>query len=284
MKSIKRVETTTGILISLFLIIIIFLVAPYYKLTDDMRTILTISTFLFGIFSGFAIASRLTRYSRYRDLLTNETGFLITLYSYSKYVDEKFCKKIADLIDNYLLESFLYEVYEFHEKTEKQFYAIFDEIGKAESSEKKDSLNQMKALLKDMLKDREELYLLGKDRINFWLRTTLTILAGTILYNLLLIRTNAIYSFVLTALLSISVIIVLFLIHDLDKLKLYSEAISYGIYYRVFDAIKKPRLYTNESLQRGMKLPKGISYRLAEIVREKDKEPHYKKISLIRAR
>ena len=99
----------------------------------------------------------------------------------------------------------------------------------------------MFAMMRDMLKDREELFLLGKDRITFWLKTTLYMLSGAILLSLFLTRSPELYSNILVILLATSVFIVLFLIDDLDKLKLYSRAISYDLYYRVFDAINKER-------------------------------------------
>src|SRR3990167_3039691 len=124
----KKVCTTGNVLIFVFLIIIASVYLPYYSLLDEIRTFLTVSTFLFGIIAGFIIASRLSRYSRYRELLTNETGYLITLYQYAKLVDAKFAKKISERIDEYLVHGFLYEVYEYHGETEKQFNSIFSEI------------------------------------------------------------------------------------------------------------------------------------------------------------
>ena len=141
-----------------------------------------------------------------------------------------------------MLKSFQYEVYEYHEKTEPEFYNIFSQIREYHTTRKNEQMeNQMFGMMRDMLKDREELFLLGKDRITFWLKTTLYMLSGAILFSLFLTRSSALYSNILVILLATSVLIVLFLISDLDKLKLYSRAISYDLYYRVFDAINKER-------------------------------------------
>ncbi len=238
----KELNTTGQIIVGIIVIIVIALYTPFYSLTQEIRNLITAATFLFGIFAGFIIASRLTRYSRYRELLTNETGSLITLYQYAKTIDDKYAKKIADAIEKYLLKSFQYEVYEYHEKTEPEFYNIFNQIREYRTSKKNEQMeNQMFAMMRDMLKDREELFLLGKDRITFWLKTTLYMLSGAILLSLFLTRSPELYSNILVILLATSVFIVLFLIDDLDKLKLYSRAISYDLYYRVFDAINKER-------------------------------------------
>src|SRR3989338_5430688 len=228
----KELNTTGQILVGIIVIIVIALYTPFYNLTQEIRNLITAATFLFGIFAGFIIASRLTRYSRYRELLTNETGSLITLYQYAKTIEDKYAKKIADAIEKYLLKSFQYEIYEYHGKTEPEFYNIFAKIREYHTSKKNEQIeNQMFSMIRDMLKDREELFLLGKDQITFWLKTTLYTLSGAILLSLFLTRSPEIYSNVLVILLATSVLIVLFLINDLDKLKLYSKAISYDLYY-----------------------------------------------------
>lgn len=238
----KELGTTGNTLVGVFVIIVIALYTPFYSLTQEIRNLITTATFLFGIFAGFVIASRLTRYSKYRELLTNETGSLITLYQYAKTIDDKYAKKIADAIEKYLLKSFQYEVYEYHEKTEPEFYNIFNQIKEYHTTKKNEQMeNQMFSMMRDMLKDREELFLLGKDQITFWLKTTLYTLSGAILFSLFLTRSPEIYSNILVILLATSVLIVLFLINDLDKLKLYSKAISYDLYYRVFDSIGRER-------------------------------------------
>ncbi len=238
----KELNTTGNMLVGVFVIITFSLYTPFFNLDQEIRNLMTASTFLFGIFAGFVIASRLTRYSRYRELLTNETGYLITLYQYALTVDKKYADKIAEAIEKYLLKSFKYKVYEYHEKTEAEFYNIFNQIKEYHVTEKKQKMeDQMFAMVRDMLKDREELFLLGKDKINFWLKTILMTLSGAILFSLFLTRSQEIYSNILVILLATSVLGVLFLINDLDKLKLYNKAISYDLYYRVFDAIHKER-------------------------------------------
>ncbi len=241
----KELNTLEEMFISLCLLIILAIYVPIFDLKEEIRTIITTSTFLFGIFAGFVIASRLTRYSKYRELLTNETGSLIALYQYAKTVDEKYAKKIADAIEKYLIKSFEHEVYEYHEKTENEFYHIFGQIREYRTTkEHEQTKNTMFSIIRDMLKDREELFLLGKDKIAFWLKAVLFTLAGSIVFSLLLIRGPEIYSNILIVLISLSVLIVLSLIDDLDKLRMYKRAMSYEIYYRVFDAMgrEKPRV------------------------------------------
>lgn len=280
-----KIEMKTMEIVIIFIIIasIFAFALPIFPLSEDVRLILTISTFLFGIFAGFVIASRMSRFTRFRDLLTNETGYLISLYNYSKFVDEKFSQKIAKLIDNYIMEGFLYEVYEYHRKTEASFYAIFDELRnfKPKDETQREGLNQMKWIIRDMPKDREEMYLLEEDKISVLLKTTLILLTSIILFCLFYLRTDALYSTLITIILSTSVILILFLIQDLDKLKINNYAIDYGIYFRLFDLIGKPKLYTSDSIEnRRLKLPTHGIYRYGIIQRIKG-IPSYKEIKTI---
>jgi hypothetical protein len=279
----RTIETAHGVVFGALIFIVLSSILPFYGLLEEMRIILTVTTFLFGIIAGFVIASRVTRYSRFRELLTNETGYLITLYQYSLFMDQKFQNKIKDVIDSYLIESFLYEIYEYHEKTEKMFYTIFDTIReyKPTTSQQESTLNAMKNIIKDLLKDREELYLLGKDRISFLLKSTLILLAGIMLFGLYLIRIETLYFHIITVLLSTSILMILFLVRDLDRLKLSSYVFSYGIYNRVFDAIGKLHVYTSDSSIRGMPIPTEDEYRFG-VISYKNKVPYYKEIKTVK--
>lgn len=257
---------------------------PVFSPPDVIKTLLTVSTFLFGILGGFVIASRMSRFTRFRDLLTNETGFLISLYQYSNLVNEKFSKKIADLIDHYIVEGFLYEVYEYHRKTEASFYAIFNELKnfKPSNENEQEALNQMKWIIRDMPKDREEMYLLEEDKISNLLNITLLLLTSVILFCFFYLRTNVFYSNLITIILSTSVVLVLVLIRDLDKLNIGDYAIDYGIYFRLFDVIEKPRLYTSDAIKsRKLKFPKHGTYRYGIIKRTKG-IPSYTEIKTIK--
>jgi len=269
-----------------FVAIILVFTLPIFNGLEQVKTVLTVSTFLFGIFAGFVIASRMNRFTRFRDLLTNETGYLISLYEYSKFVGEAFSKSIANIIDNYIVEGFLYEVYEYHRKTEASFYAIFNEIRnfKPASEVQKEGLNQMRWIIRDMPKDREEMYLLEEDKISTLLNITLVLLTFAILFCLFYIRTGELYSSIITIVLSTSVVLVLLLIRDLDQLKVSNYAIDYGLYFRLFDILGKPRLYTSDSIEnRRLKFPLHETYRYG-IIQRKDNTALYKEIKTIRGK
>jgi len=281
-KGVKSAEITIAVLV---VASILAFTLPNSKGSEEVKLLLTISTFLYGIFAGFIIASRMSRFTRFRDLLTNETGFLISLYEYSKLAGEKFSKKIADIIDDYVVEGFLYEVYEYHRKTEASFYAIFDAIRDFNpvNENQREAISQMRWIIRDMPKDREEMYLLEEDKISNLLGITLILLSSVILFCLFFLRVNTIYSDIITVILPTSIILVLILIRDLDQLKISNYAIDYGIYFRLFDIIGKPKLYTSDAIENGkLKFPEFGTYRYGIIQRTKKGIPSYKQIKTIR--
>lgn len=278
-----EIKSWEAVVVFIIIASILAFILPISKGSDNVKLILTVSTFLFGIFAGFVITSRMNRFTRFRDLLTNETGYLISLFQYSKITDEKFSQKIAKLIDDYIVEGFLYEVYEYHRKTEASFYALFDELRKfkPENEAQKEGITQMKWIIRDMPKDREEMYLLEEDKISNLLKVTLFLLASILLFCLFYLRIDTIYSSLITIILSTSIVLVLFLIRDLDELKISNYAVDYGLYFRLFDIINKPRLYTSDAIQnRRLKFPLHGTYRYGVIQRIKG-IPSYKEMKTI---
>ena len=271
-----------GAIIALIIFAILSFVLPFQVIVlDQIFWTLSYATFLFGIFAGFVIASRLTRYTRFRDLLTNETGNLIAIYEHAKLIDERFARKTADLIDKYILEGFLYGANEYHKQTEASFYNIFREMNDItpKNPQQENALRAMMYIWREMPKDREELYLLAKDKVGILLKSILIILSGIVIFNLFYIRTDVLYSHLITVLLSTSIILVLFLIRDLDRLKLSDAAMSYGIYFRIFDLMGKPRVYTNWAVKHGyLELPKKFAYRYGLIATDSEGKNYYKKI------
>jgi membrane protein YdbS with pleckstrin-like domain len=278
-----EVKLRYPIVIFLVFAVVLTFTLPFFPTSDNIKLILTATTFLFGILAGFVIASRMTRFTRFRDLLTNETGFLISLYEYSQLVEEKFSKKIAKLIDEYIVEGFLYEVYEYHHKTEASFYSIFKELKnfKPADDNQKEAVSQMKWIIRDMPKDREEMYLLEEDKLSSMLKLTLVLLTSIILFCLFYIRTEVWYSYIITIILSTSVFLILLLIKDLDRLDISNYAIDYGIYFRLWDIMEMPRLYTSDAIKgRKLKFPEHGTYRYGIIKRVKG-VPFYKEIKTI---
>jgi len=273
-----------GLVIAVIFFTILAIALPVFTPGEDINLILTVSTFLFGIFSGFFISNRWSRYSRIKTLLTNETGVLISVYILSKIIGKEFAKKIANLIDKYLIEAFLYEIYEYHEKTDELFYKFLYTVKdiRPKTIQQKEAISQIIKIMGGTPSGREETYFLEKTKLPKFMYWVIWILAAIIIFCLFYIRTGSItYSFI-TILLSTSVILVVLVLRDLDNLRWDEKVLAFDIYYRVYDAIGKPRVYPDISIKRGrIKPPKDMDYRLL-LIEERNGRQYLKGIKTIK--
>ncbi len=281
---LKYMSIEKNIIIFVVVFSFITLLTPTFDRLIDIEIFLTVSTFLFGIFSGFFIANRWGRYSRMKTLLTNETGDLISIYKISKLIGNNFSKKISDIIDNYLIETFKYEVYEYHEKTEKFFYEIFNQIEKIKpkTHQQKEATGLIMWQLKDMPRDREELFLLGRSKMPKFMFPIIWFLAFVIIFCLFYIRISTIASSIITILLSTCVVLVILVLRDLNNLKWGERSLAFEIYHRVFDAIDKLRVYPDISIKKGrIEAPEDRDYRLG-IFEEKNGKQYFKNFKMVK--
>jgi len=273
-----------GLVIAVIFFTILAIALPVFTPGEDINLILTVSTFLFGIFSGFFISNRWSRYSRIKTLLTNETGVLISVYILSKIIGKEFAKKIANLIDKYLIEAFLYEIYEYNEKTDELFYKFLYTVKdiRPKTIQQKEAISQIIKIMGGTPSGREETYFLEKTKLPKFMYWVIWILAAIIIFCLFYIRTGSItYSFI-TILLSTSVILVVLVLRDLDNLRWDEKVLAFDIYYRVYDAIGKPRVYPDISIKRGrIKPPKDMDYRLL-LIEERNGRQYLKGIKTIK--
>jgi hypothetical protein len=90
----------------------------------------------------------------------------------------------------------------------------------------------------------------------------LYILSGIIVFCVFYIKTFTSFSILFTILLTAAIFIVLFIIRDLNNLRLKGELLAYESGQKVFDAIGKPRYYHADSIASGLVRPKGKIFRV----------------------
>jgi len=274
-----------GVLIAFIIFVILTVALPEFIPLQDIGLLLTVTTFLFGILSGFFITNRWGRYTNLKTLLTNETGYLIGTYKLSTMISEKFAKKIADLIDEYLIQAFRYEIYEYHEKTEEYFYKIFEPFKRLKLKNKKETavFNKVTDILKTSITDREEIFFLAKDRMPSFLYYVLWILATITIFSLFNLRKYTLTSSIITVLLSTSIVLVILVLRELDKLRWEEDILAFRIFFRVFDAIGKLRFYPDVSIKYGrIEEPKNIDYRLGIFKKEKGEGDFIERVLIVK--
>jgi len=263
MKIIKRplkfIEKT--LLVSILFIILVFLL-PTNFIQIDISNLLTATTVLFGILTGFFIAATLTNYFRMQSLIAEETANLISLRDVCITLEPSFRKEINDAIDRYIIASFDFELTEYIDKTWEEFNKIL----KITDRIKKKNTNLFASLMNtrtDLLKIRQEITLTARKIIP--LSGWITIIALAIINIALLysIRNSSIISSIFTVLLSSAACLVLFLLDEIDSDRFAEEKLAFEIYQRTFLEIGKLPYYPSVSVESGRIRPKG-TYRLGE--------------------
>jgi hypothetical protein len=90
--------------ITLFILFAILSVAYYYDIfgsNDTDKIFLTLSTFLFALFTGFFISRQATRYSEIRKLTADFDGNMSGIFRLFEYFGDKAQRESGEIIKNY---------------------------------------------------------------------------------------------------------------------------------------------------------------------------------------
>lgn len=86
------------------------------EVTDQIKMIFSFVSFLFGILSGFFIASLWDRFTKIRKLTSIESASLENLYKFFELADKEVARKVAKKIDKYIIKSLEYDLHKYQEK------------------------------------------------------------------------------------------------------------------------------------------------------------------------
>lgn len=220
---------------------------------EDIKLILTVTTFLFAILSGFFIARAGSRFNEIRSAVSKEDALFLSFYKTAQVQGEKFSGKIRSLIDKYYIISYdnWLAIYgdTGYKKTLPCFLQIWDEV----ISLKPKAPHAYERLL-DTLTDIEEsrniASSIAKEVVNRGQWVLLSMLSIIILFCLFSLKTNDIFSMTITVLLSSALIIILLLLRDLQNLRFGGEKellVESG--QEVFESIGLLRYYNNKFFQ-----------------------------------
>ncbi len=228
-------------------IFIIFLIIYYYfdlETDTDIKIFLTISTFLFSIFAGFFISRQNKRYSDLRSQISNFDGGLSAIYRTSGHLGKQSQKEIGKILKNHyrpILENKKWDYYFTHKtSTLTSIHNVFEKnIGKAQlTSLPNTALNRIVASLQEIQKTRKSLITLHREKIPNFQWTLLGLLTIILLIALSGINSQFLLIPALTkAIFASSLIAVLFILYQLDKLVFFKGMIGEKSAQDVIDII-----------------------------------------------
>lgn len=211
------------LLISIFILIIIFLVVPFLRFdinVNQYSVYFSISSFLFGIFIGFAISNSRSRLDKINEALKEEEGRLVFIYKSSEVFGDHIKSKIRKLIDDYLIDQIDYYLPEWN-YSNKSFHKLFDYILelKPKDNVQEEIYSQMIELLREATQSRRKIGAFVKEKILILEWITIFILLFVVLFSIFIMNDGTFLAVIISFLLSSSAIAIVLVLKDLDNLK-----------------------------------------------------------------
>lgn len=239
--------------LSLVIFILLSFFAPRAFIAPELgNTILTISTFLFGIIAGFYIVVTTTDYNSVKSILATETAGWISLYQNIFIYDKQSADTLVPLIDKYILRAFDFEIIHYAKSTEQEFGVIKSAVLELPYKESYATLHgNIRNNIDSIVTTRQQLTVLGARTLSTFQWVVLFSLALLVILSLYGLRTGAPFFDIVTVLISSSIVLVLLLIRDLDLYIWNEKTFGFDIFENVLRAIGKLPYYPEESIKKG---------------------------------
>lgn len=260
------INSVKGGLIAFIFFIVLSYVIPGKGASSEVETILMVSTFLFAIFSGFFISRLGSRYDQIKDLTAEEDAHWLSLFKTSIFYGKKFVERIRELIDQYYIVAFDFDLGASYKHNAIYLHKVYDELRavKITNSKAETLIQNMVGYLSSIEDTRNRSSVLYLEKLTKGQWGILFSLAGIIIYSIFYIKSPSVYSQVVTVLLSTILVIVLLIIRDLTHFKLYGMMVVTESGQEIFDDIGKERYFNKKFHPEALKhLPKNVKkYRL----------------------
>lgn len=243
-----------------------FLALPFFILAaifisggesrDEVKTILTISTFLFAIITGFYISRLATRYNEIRKLIATQDADLLNLYKIIKNFGKKFEKKMTSLIDRYLITSYdipLSKANFAYKVTAKPYFEMWDQVnGLSVAKKKKIEASKMYDILMRLEQNRNNTSGVASERLNVGQWIIIGLLAIIVTFCIYYLKVDELYSQVITVLLASVLVLILFIMRDLQNLMLGGSELLEESGQEVLEFMGHKRYVHIDNLKKGI--------------------------------
>jgi membrane protein implicated in regulation of membrane protease activity len=264
---LRYIHAIKGAFFSFIIFALCAFIIPGRGLASDIEVTLTVSTFLFAIIAGFFISRLNERFSNMRRLIAELDATYLSLYRTSKVYGEKLAAKIADLIDAQYIIHYDHKLSDFpFEKISKISAKLWDEIIKLKKNKSDSSYQNLLTDLTEIEKLKNESKEISSEKLSFGQWFILIFLAGIILFCLFYLKTPALYSHLITILLSTVLILALLILRDLQNFMLGDSELTEESGQRLLENIGKLRYYHQHHLVSGRsKVPSHVkTYRIGK--------------------
>jgi len=212
------------------------------------RTFLSISTFLFSIFTGFFISRQASRFNRVRDLVTRFDGVMSNIFRTSAHVSIDLQKSIGQTIQSHYKKIFSTQTWDYHfshkSVTLKSIHQLLDEMVD-DKKVTKVSNQALGAIIKGLAAAqdiRKSIVALNHERIPKEQWALIIIFAFIVISAVsTLSSVSQILPSILKAAFVVAVLAVLYILFRLDKLVFAEDVMGYDSANDVLDLISNKK-------------------------------------------
>jgi ABC-type multidrug transport system fused ATPase/permease subunit len=206
---------------------------------------LTVIGLIYGLMTAFAISNAWEKFSKIRDAISCETGSLKAIFIYSKYLSDKdTSNRIKKIILDYctLVPKIEWKEYFNARETHNLFESLIDTIASIKFQDEKDSelFSEMTDELRETIASRDTQVVISQTRIpaTQWLLDIFLSLIMIIGLAFLSMNNYFLSVFVVASMVS-SVIFILYVVYEMDSLKIADKEVYVNPYNEVVNLINK---------------------------------------------
>ncbi len=248
----------------IFFLIAIFLPGPGYS--DYVFVVISVASILFSIQIAFSIATNQSKLSQINEILKYDEGIWLFIYQLSLNYDEQSQLEVKNLIDSYYMEQIDYLLKDFR-LTNDSFFKLFRYIEKLHPHTKvqEATYGEMINLLGESTKNRKQVEALVSQSMSKFEWFSILGLLFVLILLLFYINTQSLISIISTVFLSMSALVLVLILRDLDNLRWREESWNWQPLENLFYDLGLLPYYPKVILDAGrIKLKKGQKIRIAE--------------------
>ncbi|MBI4162970.1 MAG: DUF4239 domain-containing protein [Candidatus Aenigmarchaeota archaeon] len=212
---------------------------------EEMSVFLTVIGLIYGIMAAFAISNAWERFSKIRDAIAEETNALTTMYIYAKHMTDKSAvRKLKEKTIEYCKEvpKVDWPDYWTSEKTHQKFRSLIETVAGMNLKGVKDVelFDDVSEELRTASTSRNLQLILSRTRLSKFQWMLNIFLSLILIIGLTFLRIpDYITAIVSSTLMIIAVIFILFVVYELDSLRVSDKEVSIEPWLKVAKFIEK---------------------------------------------
>ncbi|MEK7108271.1 MAG: hypothetical protein AAB898_01230 [Patescibacteria group bacterium] len=251
----RYVHAIPGTVVGLAIITAVDVTLPNGQPSGDVNIILTISTFLFAILVGFFIARLAARYDGIRSNIAQEDAQMLAVYRTARLINKKLAARMATQMDTYYIAAYdfsLSNANAAYKATIDPFRALWDLADEIDQQKYSAAFQMLVQQLTMIEQSRNQASALSQEKMRVGSWVLMLVLAAIILVSVFYVRTEALYSHVVTIGLSTALVMILLILRDLQNMMLGGQSLLEESGQEVLEAIGKKRYYHEVYLNAGI--------------------------------